>query len=255
MSFSKEAAELAADIQRVLATLQDLHVELDCLDALCRAAIVSAELAQREADDRASLALVAELTQREAEELKQREADELATEAYLAELKRREADELATEAYLAELTQTPRAEFAAAPAAPECARAACGAWHYGDGALALYLQDQDAILVARQELSEIAALRCMENLDRFENCIRCPHCRWPIEIVELNCTIFNCGAVLDLRGNYYQVGQHLTAGVLDRLKQELGERFLGCGRQFMIVGAMMVGGKLVGGNVVPCEGM
>jgi hypothetical protein len=235
MSFSEKAAELAADIQRVLATLQDLRDDLDCLDALCSAAIASAEQVQEDG------ALAQYFHDQECANL-----DAFCSTAIASAEQVQEDGALAQYFHDQECANLDAFCSAAIASAEQV---------QGDGALALYLQDQDAILVARQELSEIAALRCMENLDRFENCIRCPHCRWPIEIVELNCTIFNCGAVLDLRGNYYQVGQHLTSGVLDRLKRELGERFLGCGRQFRIVGATMVGGKLVGGNVVQCEGL
>ena len=231
MEFTVAAAALEADIQRVLATLKDLRNELDDLYDHCSAVIASAELAQHEADERA-------------------------TRVYLAR-----------EQFVLEKGPESQALAAAMEHEAEPSAASTSSWwHYDDAGdsdrtLTQSLQDEEyagyVARVARQEMSEFEALQSMEDLDRFGNCIRCPYCQWPLEILELNCTIFICGAEVNSQG-LHQVNQHLNPAEIRELKRQRDAgviNLVGCLGQFKIEGAKMVDGKLEGGLVTRCNGL
>ena len=63
------------------------------------------------------------------------------------------------------------------------------------------------------------------------NLIYCPHCKGPIEIIELNCRIFRHAYY---KHNFTQVNPHMQKGELDVLIKT--NQIYGCGRPFIVLG-------------------
>ena len=60
--------------------------------------------------------------------------------------------------------------------------------------------------------------------------VYCPNCGMPIEVVELNCSIFRCGIMKD---TFEQIPPHSRKEECDRLKKE--DLIYGCGCPFQVV--------------------
>lgn len=60
--------------------------------------------------------------------------------------------------------------------------------------------------------------------------VECPHCKYPVEILEINCAIFR-HAVLKVTG--VQINPHTSKIDCDKLVEE--GRIYGCGKPFRII--------------------